>query len=71
MINSLLSNLYPLFTHLIVLFGVITKLDRDVFRSIASTCKAGYYAVEHFVKFPSLFHLLIAIASLWSDIHRW
>ena len=63
-----LCNPYQLLTYLILLIGVITKLDLDVFRSIASTCKTGY--VEDFVKFPSLFHLLIAIAPLWSDIHR-
>ena len=47
-----------------MLIGVITKLERDVSRSIASTCKTGYYAVEDFVKFPSLVYPLIAIAPL-------
>ena len=38
--------------------------------AIPSTCKTGYYGVEDFVKFPSLFYLLIAIAPLWGDTHR-
>ena len=41
-----------------------------IFGAIASTCKTGYYGVEDFVKFPSLFYLLIVIAPLRSDTHR-
>ena len=35
-----------------------------ILSAIASTCKTGYYGVEDFVKFQSLFYLLIAIAPL-------